>query len=218
MKDWPEKPYLEPKTAGRTYLEWLYYRERQRSTAHSAKARGPRGPARAVSPEPAHQAKLLSFARLYKRHGRRCLSQWHQLPPGVSWEALEVALKASSSTGWRRRSQPTPSRLAAATRGEEALMKLIIAGSRTFTDYQLLCQTLAPERHRITQVLTGGARGADQLGYRWAWKHQVKHQLFRADWERFGKSAGVRRNSPDGAGRRHAPGVLGWALSQAPPT
>jgi hypothetical protein len=29
-------------------------------------------------------------------------------------------------------------------------MKLIIAGSRTFTDYQLLCQTLAPQRHRIT--------------------------------------------------------------------
>ena len=73
-------------------------------------------------------------------------------------------------------------------------MKLIIAGSRTFTNYQFLCQTLAPERHRITQVITGGARGADQLGYRWAWKHQVKHQLFRADWEHFGKSAGVRRN------------------------
>ena len=48
-------------------------------------------------------------------------------------------------------------------------MKLIIAGSRTFTDYQLLCQVLAPDRHRITQVITGGARGADQLGYRWAW-------------------------------------------------
>jgi YspA, cpYpsA-related SLOG family len=73
-------------------------------------------------------------------------------------------------------------------------MKLIIAGSRTFTDYQLLCRTLTPELLRITQVITGGARGADQLGYRWAWKHQVKHQLFRADWERFGKSAGMRRN------------------------
>ncbi len=45
-----------------------------------------------------------------------------------------------------------------------------------------------------TQVLTGGARGAEQLGYRWAWKHVVKHQLFRAEWERFGKAAGVRRN------------------------
>ena len=73
-------------------------------------------------------------------------------------------------------------------------MKIVIAGSRSFHDYQLLCQTLARERHRITQVLTGGARGAEQLGYRWASKHAVKHQLFRADWERFGKSAGVRRN------------------------
>jgi YspA, cpYpsA-related SLOG family len=73
-------------------------------------------------------------------------------------------------------------------------MKLIIAGSRMFTDYQLRCQTLAPERPRITQVLTGGARGADQLGYRWAWKHAIRHRLFRAEWERFGKSAGVRRN------------------------
>ena len=70
-------------------------------------------------------------------------------------------------------------------------MKIIIAGSRSFHDYQLLCQTLAPDRHRITQVITGGAKGADQLGYRWAWKHTIRHQLFRADWERFGKSAGV---------------------------
>jgi hypothetical protein len=45
-------------------------------------------------------------------------------------------------------------------------MKLIIAGSRTFTDYQFLCQTLAPERHRITEVIHGGAHGADQLGFR----------------------------------------------------
>jgi hypothetical protein len=77
---------------------------------------------------------------------------------------------------------------------KEVPVKIVIAGSRSFHDYQLLCQTLAPERHRITQVITGGARGADQLGYRWAWKHAVKHQLFRADWERFGKAAGVRRN------------------------
>jgi len=72
-------------------------------------------------------------------------------------------------------------------------MKVIIAGSRSFTNYQLLCQTLALERPRITQVLTGGARGAEPLGYRWAWKHALPHQLCRADWERFGKSAGVRR-------------------------
>ena len=73
-------------------------------------------------------------------------------------------------------------------------MRLIIAGSRSFTNYQLLCQTLAPERHRITQVLTGGARGADQLGFRWAVKHHIRPRCFAADWERFGKAAGVRRN------------------------
>jgi SLOG family YspA-like protein len=73
-------------------------------------------------------------------------------------------------------------------------MKLIITGASTFANSQHLCQVLAPDRHRITQVLTGGGRGAEQLGARWAWKHIVTHQLVRADWERFGKTAGVRRN------------------------
>src|SRR2546428_13725791 len=74
-------------------------------------------------------------------------------------------------------------------------MKLIIAGSRTFTDYQLLCQTLAPEKHRITQVITGGARGADRLGIRWAVSHSVRLKGFPADWQRFGKTAAVRRKT-----------------------
>ena len=39
-------------------------------------------------------------------------------------------------------------------------MQLIIAGSPTFTDSQHLCQVLAPDRHRLTQVLTGGARSS----------------------------------------------------------
>ncbi len=73
-------------------------------------------------------------------------------------------------------------------------MKLIITGSRTFTDYPLLCQVLAPDKARIAQVLTGEARGADRLGFRWAWKHMVPYQCFRAEWARFGKAAGVRRN------------------------
>ena len=73
-------------------------------------------------------------------------------------------------------------------------MKIVIAGNRSFHDYQLLCETLAPERHRITQVITGGARGADQLGFRWALKHHIRSRCFAPDWERFGKTAGVRRN------------------------
>jgi hypothetical protein len=73
-------------------------------------------------------------------------------------------------------------------------MKIVIVGNRSFHDYQLLCQTLAPDKSRITQVITGDARGADQLGFRWALKHHIRSRCFTADWERFGKTAGVRRN------------------------
>ena len=54
--------------------------------------------------------------------------------------------------------------------------------------------------YRVTSQLpccrsiTSGARGADQLGFRWALKHHVRSRCFAADWERFGKAAGVRRN------------------------
>ena len=73
-------------------------------------------------------------------------------------------------------------------------MKVIIAGSRSFTDYALLASVLGPHRHQISAVIHGGARGADQLGFRWAVRHHVRSRCFAADWERFGKSAGVRRN------------------------
>lgn len=73
-------------------------------------------------------------------------------------------------------------------------MKVIIAGSRSFTDYQRLCQVLGQERHHITQVLSGGAPGADRLGIRWALAQKVRIKGFPADWQRFGKSAGYRRN------------------------
>jgi hypothetical protein len=44
-------------------------------------------------------------------------------------------------------------------------MKLIIAGSHSFTNYQLLCQTLAQERPRITEIIHGGAPGGPLLGH-----------------------------------------------------
>src|SRR5262249_19687205 len=148
----------------------------------------PPAPAALASPRKAENQKLQRPAAY--RPGERSAS-FSPPPLRRPWEAQPPLRDAAAHS-------PQTNTLAEAfslfNPGREAIMKLIVAGSRTFTDYQLLCQTLAPERHHITQVITGGARGADQLGYRWAWKHQVKHQLFRADWERFGKSAGVRRN------------------------
>ena len=172
MKDWPEKPYLEPKTAGRTYLEWLYYRER--AEGRTPHGRAPSSCASSIA-RTSPSSAACSSRRLY-RHGAAASAGGTSSQPGVAGKRSRSHSRASSRTGWCRSHHSL--KAGRTRRAWGSTMKLIIAGSRTFTDYQLLCQTLAPERHRITQVITGGARGADQLGYRWAWKHQVKHQLF----------------------------------------
>ena len=87
-------------------------------------------------------------------------------------------------------------------------MRLIIAGSRTFSDYQRLCQVLAPDRQHITQVITGGARGADQLAT--AGPGSTPSGISSS--APTGSAWQVSRHqaqSPDGAGRAPARGVLG---------
>ena len=139
------------------------------------------------------RAALLQLARRYHERGELTLLCWCA-PQRCHAEVIREAVLGIVQHGLAERQPVHQVPPAGPHRPHGGLMKLIIAGSRTFTDYQRLCQVLAPDRHRIAQVITGGTRGADQLGYRWAWKHQVRHQLFRAEWARFGKSAGMRRN------------------------
>ena len=139
------------------------------------------------------RAALLQLARRYQEQGEITLLCWCA-PRPCHAEVIREAVLGIVQHGLVESPPGHQAPPAGPHRPQGGSMKLIIAGSRTFTDYQRLCQVLAPDRQRITQVITGGARGADQLGYRWAWKHQVRHQLFRAEWERFGKSAGMRRN------------------------
>ena len=49
-------------------------------------------------------------------------------------------------------------------------------------------------RWPITSVISGGARGADRLGEQWARSHGIPFQVFPADWDKWGKSAGYVRN------------------------
>lgn len=78
-------------------------------------------------------------------------------------------------------------------------MKLIIAGSRGFNDYSLLrekCDFLlsnvSPDR---LEIVSGTAKGADQMGERYAEERGIKVKRFPADWDKYGKGAGYRRNS-----------------------
>lgn len=73
-------------------------------------------------------------------------------------------------------------------------MKVIIAGSRDITDPQVLLDALQEIDWQISQVVCGMARGADKLGYDWAKANNVPIAEFPADWNRYGKSAGYKRN------------------------
>jgi hypothetical protein len=73
-------------------------------------------------------------------------------------------------------------------------MKVIIAGSRIIKDYELLERAIKKSKFEITEVVCGMAKGVDSLGLKWAEEHNVPVKKFPADWEKFGKGAGMIRN------------------------
>lgn len=75
-------------------------------------------------------------------------------------------------------------------------MRLIIAGGRDFDDYSLLCDEVTQfigDEKDVT-IISGLARGADTLGCRFAYEMNYPLEGFAAEWHRYGRSAGIRRN------------------------
>ncbi len=75
-------------------------------------------------------------------------------------------------------------------------MRLIIAGDRRFEDYQLAESWIndVSMMWAFSEIVSGGARGADKLGERYAEDNGVALKVFLADWAGGGKSAGFHRN------------------------
>ena len=73
---------------------------------------------------------------------------------------------------------------------------VIIAGSRGFSDYDLLCEKCDKlfSRRKPTSILCGEANGADSLGKRYAKEHGIPVESYPARWDQYGKSAGMMRN------------------------
>jgi hypothetical protein len=80
-------------------------------------------------------------------------------------------------------------------------MRIIVAGSREFNNYTVLKHNiinvlliLSPSRKPNAEFVSGTARGADQLGERFAKEYEYPVKRFPTDWDKYGKSAGYRRN------------------------
>ena len=73
-------------------------------------------------------------------------------------------------------------------------LRVIVAGSRTITDYRLVVQAIQESGFTIREIISGGARGVDQLGLRYARGHKIPTAVFPANWKRDGRAAGFIRN------------------------
>lgn len=78
-------------------------------------------------------------------------------------------------------------------------MRLLIAGSRTLSPTHAgidsaFCDFLFV-KSEVTEVVSGGARGSDDAGESWAAANRIPVKRFPADWDKYGKSAGKRRNA-----------------------
>jgi hypothetical protein len=73
-------------------------------------------------------------------------------------------------------------------------MKIIIAGGRDFDNYLHLLEAVVKSGFDVTEVVSGGAPGADTLGELFALDLEIPLKRFPADWNRHGRAAGPIRN------------------------
>lgn len=93
-------------------------------------------------------------------------------------------------------------------------MKVIIAGTRSFDDYDLLCEKIhefechlifdLKKEEGITEVVSGTnggfdiergiSIGVDHMGEQWAYQNYVPIKQFPPDWNKHKKAAGPIRN------------------------
>ena len=79
------------------------------------------------------------------------------------------------------------------------MFKVVIGGSREYENYTELrafvdaCLAKVAQEQEIC-IVSGGCRGTDLLGERYAAERGYAVERHPADWDRYGRSAGPRRN------------------------
>ena len=77
--------------------------------------------------------------------------------------------------------------------------RIVIAGCRDYFDYsqakEYIDMCLRNIRNQFTIIIvSGGCRGADMLGLRYAAENKMDFEIYKADWTHFGRAAGPLRN------------------------
>lgn len=80
-------------------------------------------------------------------------------------------------------------------------MKIIVAGPRDYNNTNHIFNTIIKfikqlnlDKRNIT-IISGGAKGVDSIAIDFAKYYSLPYQIFPADWNTYGKSAGPIRNT-----------------------
>lgn len=71
-------------------------------------------------------------------------------------------------------------------------MRLLVCGSRGYTNHRFMERVV--KRLKPDRIIHGGQRGADVMAGEIAAELDIPCDVYMADWDRYGKSAGYRRN------------------------
>lgn len=76
------------------------------------------------------------------------------------------------------------------------MKRVLVCGGRSFVERELAFAVLNQlhQDETIACIIHGEQTGADTLALEWALHASIPHQLFAADWRRYGAAAGPIRN------------------------
>ena len=78
------------------------------------------------------------------------------------------------------------------------MKKIVIAGSRNFNDYErvkkFIDNYIQDKAGNSITILSGGCRGADLLGEKYAKENGYEVVRISPEWEKYGRAAGIVRN------------------------
>lgn len=72
-------------------------------------------------------------------------------------------------------------------------MRVLVCGGRDFCDRAWLYSVL-DTLPNVTEIISGGATGADRYAIHWALEHRIPYKEYPANWQLHGRGAGVLRN------------------------
>jgi hypothetical protein len=73
-------------------------------------------------------------------------------------------------------------------------MRILVCGGRDYINERKVYEVLGEYKGRVTVIIHGKYKGADFIASTWALLNNVLEDPYPADWIRFGRAAGPRRN------------------------